>query len=193
MSYLALADGALLASFAFADTPRPDAAAAIVQLRKMGVEVMMLSGDRAEAANAIGRDVGIEKIVAGASPAQKVQNIEALRGGGRRIAMVGDGVNDAAALAAADIGIAMGSAADVTIEAADISLLRPALALVPQALLLARRTRNVLYQGLFWALVYNVIGIPLAAAGVLSPMVSGAAMAASSVSVLANALRLRRV
>ncbi len=193
MSYLASAGGVLRGSFAFADTPRPDAAAAIAKLRALGIEVMMLSGDRSEAANAIGQQLGIEKIVAGADPARKVQEIEALRGGGRIVAMVGDGVNDAASLAAADIGIAMGSAADVTIEAADISLLRPELALVPQALTLARRTRNVLYQGLFWALIYNIVGIPLAAAGVLSPMVSGAAMAASSVSVLANALRLRRV
>jgi Cu+-exporting ATPase len=192
MSYLATADGGLRGSFAFADTLRPDAAAAIAQLRAMGIEVMMLSGDRAEAANAIGHQLGITRIIAGAGPVRKVREIETLRGAGTS-AMVGDGVNDAAALAAADIGIAMGSAADVTIEAADISLLRPELALVPRALMLARRTRNVLYEGLFWALIYNVIGIPLAAAGVLSPMVSGAAMAASSVSVLANALRLRRV
>jgi Cu+-exporting ATPase len=164
MSYLATADGGLRGSFAFADTLRPDAAAAIAQLRAMGIEVMMLSGDRAEAANAIGHQLGITRIIAGAGPVRKVREIETLRGAGTS-AMVGDGVNDAAALAAADIGIAMGSAADVTIEAADISLLRPELALVPRALMLARRTRNVLYEGLFWALIYNVIGIPLAAAG----------------------------
>jgi Cu+-exporting ATPase len=193
ISYLALADGSLLASLAFADTLRPDAVAAVKALRATGVEVMMLSGDRQAAASAIGRQLGITRIIAHADPAQKLQEIKALRAGGNIVAMVGDGVNDAAALAAADIGIAMGEAADVAIEAADISLLRPELLMVPQALKLSRRTRNVLYQGLFWALIYNVIGIPLAACGLLSPMVSGAAMAASSVSVLANALRLRKV
>jgi Cu+-exporting ATPase len=192
LSYLATADGTLLARFAFADTARPDAAAAIARLREMGCAVAMLSGDRQDAAEAIGRELGITDIIAEASPDRKLAVIQERRAAGARVAMVGDGVNDGAALAAADIGIAIGGGADVAIEAADISLLRPELGLVADALVLSRRTRNVLYQGLFWAVIYNLVGIPLAAAGVLSPMIAGAAMAASSVSVLANALRLRR-
>jgi Cu+-exporting ATPase len=192
LSYLATAGGKLLARFAFADTARPDAAAAIARLRAMGCAVAMLSGDRKDAAEAIGRELGITDIIAEASPDRKLAVIQERRAAGARVAMVGDGVNDGAALAAADIGIAIGGGADVAIEAADISLLRPELGLVPDALALSRRTRNVLYQGLFWAVIYNLVGIPLAAAGVLSPMIAGAAMAASSVSVLANALRLRR-
>ncbi len=192
LSYLATAGGTLLARFAFADTARPDAAAAIARLREMGCAVAMLSGDRRDAAEAIGRELGITDIIAEASPDRKLAVIQERRAAGARVAMVGDGVNDGAALAAADIGIAIGGGADVAIEAADISLLRPELGLVADALALSRRTRNVLYQGLFWAVIYNLVGIPLAAAGVLSPMIAGAAMAASSVSVLANALRLRR-
>jgi Cu+-exporting ATPase len=192
LSYLATAGGKLLARFAFADTARPDAAAAIARLRGMGCAVAMLSGDRKDAAEAIGRELGITDIIAEATPDRKLAVIQERRAAGARVAMVGDGVNDGAALAAADIGIAIGGGADVAIEAADISLLRPELMLVGDALALSRRTRNVLYQGLFWAGIYNLAGIPLAAAGVLSPMIAGAAMAASSVSVLAKALRLRR-
>jgi Cu+-exporting ATPase len=191
LSYLARANGEVLAAFSFADTPRPDAKAAIARLRAMGSRVMLLSGDRAEAAEAIGAELGIEKIVAEAAPAQKLDEIALLKKNGAVVAMVGDGVNDAPALAAADIGIAIGGGADVAIETADISLLRPEPMLVADALALSRRIHSTLRQGLFWAVIYNVIGIPLAAFGLLSPMVAGAAMAASSVCVLANALRLR--
>jgi Cu+-exporting ATPase len=191
LSYLAHANGEVLAAFSFADTPRPDAKAAIARLRAMGSRVMLLSGDRAEAAEAIGAELGIEKIVAEAAPAQKLDEIALLKKNGAVVAMVGDGVNDAPALAAADIGIAIGGGADVAIETADISLLRPEPMLVADALALSRRIHSTLRQGLFWAVIYNVIGIPLAAFGLLSPMVAGAAMAASSVCVLANALRLR--
>jgi Cu+-exporting ATPase len=190
LSYLARADGAVLAAFSFADTARPGAAAAIARLRMMGCGVMMLSGDRAEAAEAIGAELGIEKVIAGASPEQKLAEIGVLRGQ-RIVAMVGDGVNDAPALAAADVGIAMGGGADVAIETADISLLRAEPMLVADALALSRFIWRVLLQGLFWAVIYNFTGIPLAAFGLLSPIVAGGAMAASSVCVLGNALRLR--
>jgi Cu+-exporting ATPase len=191
-AYLALADGTLLAGFSFADRVREDAKAAISRLREMGCAVMMLSGDRAEAAGAVGRALGIDEMLADVTPEQKRDAVQAKRAGGQVVAMVGDGVNDAAAMAAADIGIAIGNAADVAIETADISLLRPVTRLVPDAIALCRRSEAVLKQGLFWAMVYNMIGIPLAALGVLNPMVAALAMAASSVSVLANALRLRR-
>jgi len=153
--------------------------------------VMMLSGDREEAARTVAEQLGITEVLAGVSPEQKLAAIQARRKAGFVVAMVGDGMNDAASLAAADIGIAMGNAADLAVETADFSLLRPQLALVADALELSRRCWSVLKQGLFWAMIYNVVGIGLAAFGVLSPVIAGAAMAASSVSVLANALRLR--
>jgi Cu+-exporting ATPase len=131
------------------------------------------------------------EIIAPADPAMKLKVIQDLRAAGHRPAMVGDGINDAAALAAASLGMAMGAGADVAIEAADVSLLRPDLALVPTALTLARKSWAVLVQGLFWALIYNALGIPAAAIGLLSPALAGGAMAASSLCVLGNALRLR--
>jgi Cu+-exporting ATPase len=191
ISYLATADGAVLAGFAFADTIRPGAKAAIARLLARNIGVMMLSGDRAEAAQAVGSELGITEIVAGASPAEKLAVIGAKRAKNLTVAMVGDGVNDAAALAAADLGIAIGTGADLAIETADFSLLRPEPGMVADALDLSRRIWRTLRQGLFWAVIYNVIGIPLAALGYLSPMAAGAAMAASSVCVLGNALRLR--
>jgi Cu+-exporting ATPase len=190
-SYLALEDGKLLAGFEFADRVREDAKDSVARLRQMGCAVAMLSGDRLAAAEAIGRELGIAEISAEMAPERKLAFIQARRAAGQVVAMVGDGVNDAAALAEADIGIAIGNAADVAIEAADIALLRPVTRLVPDALALCRRSQAVLRQGLFWAMVYNLVGIPLAAFGVLSPTMAAMAMAASSVSVLANALRLR--
>jgi Cu+-exporting ATPase len=190
-SYLARADGRVLAAFAFADTLRPGAATAIARLRAMGCAVMLLSGDRAAAAAAVAAELGVADVVSGASPEDKIAAIAAARRS-HRVAMVGDGVNDAPALAAADVGIAIGSGAEVAIETADISLLRADLALVGDALDLSRKIWATLRQGLFWAMIYNLVGIPLAAFGLLSPMVAGAAMAASSVCVLGNALRLRR-
>jgi Cu+-exporting ATPase len=192
ISYLATPDGQVIAAFAFADTPRDGAREAVRRLQDQGIGTMLLSGDRAEAADAIGASLGITQVVSNASPEQKLAAIEAKRRAGQIVAMVGDGVNDAAALAAADIGIAIGAAADVAIETADFTLLRPAPGLVADLLDLSRRTRRILREGLFWAVIYNVIGIPLAALGFLSPMLAGAAMAASSVCVLTNALRLRR-
>jgi Cu+-exporting ATPase len=192
LSYLATTEGQVIAGFAFADAARPGAREAVRRLQDRGVGIMLLSGDRAEAADSIGAELGITEIVSRATPDQKLTAIEAKRSQGHIVAMVGDGVNDAAALAAADVGIAIGTGADLAIETADISLLRPALGLVADVLDLSRRTRRVLREGLFWAVIYNVVGIPLAALGFLSPMVAGAAMAASSVCVLTNALRLRR-
>ncbi|WP_298263723.1 cation-translocating P-type ATPase [Acidocella sp.] len=187
-SWLAEAGGAALAGFAFSDTLRPDAREAVARLRARGLHVLLLTGDRREAAEALG--LGAE-IIAGASPARKLEVIRELRAAGRRVAMLGDGINDAAALAAATVGLAMGSGADTAIEAADIALLRPEPMLAVAALDLARKTWAILVQGLFWAMIYNLIGIPLAAFGLLNPMLAGAAMAASSLCVLGNALRLR--
>jgi Cu+-exporting ATPase len=191
LSYLARADGDVLAAFAFTDTLRDGAKETVTRLRAMGCDVQMLSGDRAAPARAIGAALGITKITAQATPEQKLNAIRAARASGAVVAMVGDGVNDAAALAEADIGIAIGTGADVAIEAADFSILRPEPALIAESLRLSRKIWAVLRQGLFWAVIYNVIGIPLAAFGFLSPMAAGAAMAASSVCVLGNALRLR--
>jgi len=192
ISYLATADGAVLAGFAFGDAIRPGAQQAIAALQAKKIAVMLLSGDRAESAEAVGRELGITEIVSRATPAQKLAVIGEKRAAGHVVAMIGDGVNDAAALAAADLGMAIGGGADVAFETADFALLRPEPRLVGDALALSAKIWWVLREGLFWAIIYNVVGIPLAAFGYLSPMVAGGAMAASSVCVLANALRLRR-
>jgi Cu+-exporting ATPase len=192
ISYLATADGAVLAGFAFGDAIRPGASEAIAALKARKIGVMLLSGDRAESAEAVGRELDITEIVSRATPERKLAVIGEKRAAGRVVAMVGDGVNDAAALAAADLGMAIGGGADVAFETADFGLLRPEPGLVGDALALSGKIWWVLREGLFWAVVYNVVGIPLAALGYLSPMVAGGAMAASSVCVLGNALRLRR-
>lgn len=203
--------GRVLGLIAFADAPRPEAARAVAALRHRGIRTVMLTGDNRGAAEAVARRVGLDEAVSGVSPEDKAEAVARLRahgpegglGGGpengpRRgpgaglVAMVGDGVNDAPALAAADLGIAMGSGTDVAMQAAGVTLMRPDLGLVPAALDVSRRTRAKIRQGLFWAFAYNALGIPLAAAGLLSPVVAGAAMALSSVSVVANALLLRR-
>lgn len=186
-SYLAEEGGAPLAGFAFTDSLRPGAAEAVARLQKQGLRVLLLTGDRRAAAEALG--LGAD-IIAGATPEKKLEVIRDLRTAGHRVAMLGDGINDAAALAAADIGMAMGAGADVAIEAADISLLRPDPLLAVAALQLARKSWAVLWQGLFWAMFYNVVAIPAAAFGLLNPALAGAAMAVSSLCVLGNALRL---
>jgi len=182
-----------------ADTLRDNAASVVGELEAMGLGVVMLSGDRQATANAIGQAAGISSVVAEVLPAGKVDAVKALQRDGRRVAMIGDGINDAPALAQADVGIALASGTDIAAHAADVTLMRSDLAGVPDAIRLARATMRTMKQNLFWALVYNVVGIPIAAGvlypafGILlSPIIASAAMAFSSVSVVSNSLRLRR-
>jgi P-type Cu+ transporter len=182
----------LLAAFGFSDVPRPGAANAIRALHGLGVRTVMLTGDAEPAARAVAEPLRIDTVRAGILPQTKAAEIAALRQDGTVVAMVGDGINDAPALAAADIGIAMATGTDVAMQTAGITLMRDDLSLVADSLDLSRRTVRKIWQGLFWAFGYNILGIPLAAAGVLSPMIAGAAMALSSVSVVCNALLLRR-
>jgi Cu+-exporting ATPase len=182
---------ALLGAMAFGDAPRPEAAEAVAQLKARGIRTVMLTGDNRAAAEAVGRRLGIDDVRAEVLPADKADALSDL-GKRYRTAMVGDGVNDAPALAAADLGIAMGSGTDVAMHAAGVTLMRPDPRLVGAAIDISRRTYAKIRQNLFWAFVYNVVGIPLAALGVLTPVIAGAAMALSSVSVVANALLLKR-
>jgi Cu+-exporting ATPase len=190
-----LPDGlALRALLAFADEPKPGAAAALAALRAQGLRLVLISGDHRAAALAMGRRLGLrdEEIQAEVLPGEKAARVAALRAAGRVVAMVGDGVNDAPALAAADVGIAMGTGTDVAMHAAGITLMRGDVGLVAAALEISHRSVRKIRQNLFWAFAYNVAGIPLAALGYLSPVLAAAAMALSSVSVLANALLLKR-
>jgi Cu+-exporting ATPase len=185
------------ALLAFADEPKPEAAEAVRELRARGLRVVMISGDNRRAAEAMAARLGVaaEDVRADVLPGDKAAQVSALRNDGHVVAMVGDGANDAPALAAADVGMAMapsGGGTDVAMEAAGITLMRGDLMLVAEALDLSARTVVKIRQNLFWAFAYNVAGIPLAAFGLLSPVVAGAAMALSSVSVMANALLLRR-
>jgi Cu+-exporting ATPase len=161
-------------------------------LRALGIETVLLTGDAEGPARKVAAEVGIEKVRWGVLPADKLAEVERLKSMGEVVAMVGDGINDAPALAAADLGIAMASGTDVAMASAGITLMRGDPALVAEVLGLARATVAKIRQNLFWAFVYNVVGIPLAALGWLSPIVAGAAMAFSSVSVVANSLLLRR-
>jgi len=176
---------------AFPDEPRDGAAEAIARLHALGIRTVMISGDNAGAARAVASGLGIDEVHAPVRPEQKVEVVRALKATGT-VAMVGDGINDAPALAAADVGIAMGSGTDVAMHAAAITLMRTDLALVADAFAISRRTTRKIHQNLAWAFGYNLIGIPLAAFGLLNPVIAGAAMAFSSVSVLANTLLLRR-
>jgi Cu+-exporting ATPase len=182
----------VLALLAFEDSEKPGAAVAVAGLKALGVRAAMISGDSRAAAGAVAARLGLDDVAAEVLPAGKAERIAAWQQARERVAMVGDGVNDAPALAAADLGIAMGTGTDVAIHAAGITLLRGDPALVPAALDVTRRTLAKIRQNLGWAFGYNVIGVPLAAFGYLSPLVAGAAMALSSVSVLANALLLAR-
>jgi len=184
--------GELLGLVAIADPLRPESAPAVAQLKRMGIRTLLLSGDAVRAVAEIGRQVGIDEAQGGVKPADKSRQVEALRDDGYRVGMIGDGINDAPALAAADVGIAMGSGTDVAMETAGVTLMRSDPGLVPGAISISRATWNKIRQNLFWAFIYNVIGIPFAAAGYLSPTIAGAAMAFSSVSVVTNSLLLKR-
>ena len=184
-------DGSVRAVLEVGDTLRPDAAVAVARLRTLGLTLVLLTGDNAAAARVIAAELGIDEVVAGVLPTEKVDAVRALQGGGRVVAMVGDGVNDAAALAQADLGIAMGSGSDAAMHAADITLVRSDPSAVVDAVRLSRRTVRVIRGNLFWAFAYNVAALPVAALGLLNPMVAGGAMAFSSVFVVLNSLRLR--
>jgi Cu+-exporting ATPase len=186
------ADKALIGIIAVADTLKPEAKEAVAALTREGVEVVMLSGDNQRTANAIGRELGIERIIAEVLPGDKAKVIKDLQGQGKVVAMVGDGVNDAPALATADIGIAIGSGSDVAKETGSIILIKDDVREVVLSIRLSRLTLRKIKQNLFWAFIYNTIGIPVAAFGLLNPMIAAAAMALSSLSVIANSAMLKR-
>jgi len=185
-------DGELVARLEVADTIRPTSPRAVEELRGLGLEPVLLTGDDETAARAVASAVGIERVVAGVLPAGKADEVRRLQGRGETVAMVGDGVNDAPALAQADLGIAIGTGTDVALEASDLTLLSPDLLAAVDAIRLSRRTLATIRGNLFWAFAYNVAAIPLAVAGVLNPMIAAGAMAFSSLFVVSNSLRLRR-
>jgi len=191
--------GVLAGAIAVADVVKPTSRDAVQQLQAMGIEITLLTGDTQRVGDAIARETGVTRVVSGVLPDGKVAEIKRLQEAGRIVAMVGDGVNDSAAIAQADVGIAMGTGTDIAAQAADVVLMRGDLRSVAQVIRLSRQTMRTMRENLFWAFVYNVIGIPIAAGvlypfvgWLLSPVVASAAMAFSSVSVVGNSLRLRR-
>ncbi|PWC07448.1 heavy metal translocating P-type ATPase [Mycetocola zhujimingii] len=184
-------DGEVRGVLEVADTVKPEAHAAVERLRRLGLDVVLLTGDNERAARVVAGEVGIDRVIAGVLPEQKVDEVRRIQGDGHSVAMVGDGVNDAAALATADLGIAMGSGTDAAISASDITLVRSDLGSVADAVELSRKTLAIIRGNLFWAFAYNVAALPLAAFGLLNPIIAGAAMAFSSVFVVLNSLRLR--
>ena len=184
-------DKTVLGIIALMDTPKPDALHAITQLKRIGIDVTMITGDNQVTANAIADQAGISSVQANVLPAEKAAEVSRLRAAGKVVLMVGDGINDAPALAAADVGMAMSAGSDIAMESADVVLMRQDLSGVVQSLEVSRKTFRIIKQNLFWAFLYNIAAIPLAMTGVLSPIVAAAAMAMSSVTVVLNSLRLR--
>jgi Cu+-exporting ATPase len=198
LMYIAV-DGVLTALMAAADAPKATSRHAVAQLKSLGLDVYMLTGDNASTAHAVAKSVGIDHILSDVLPDGKAQEVQKLQAQGKRVAMVGDGINDAPALVQAYVGMAIGTGTDVAVESADIVLMRGDLTAVSAAIALSRATIRNIRQNLFWAFAYNVVGIPFAAGlfyafggPLLTPMFAGAAMALSSVSVVTNALRLKR-
>ena len=188
-----------LGIIAVADTVKPTSMFAIEQLKKLGIKVIMLTGDNKRTAKAIAKQVGIDYVISEVLPQDKAQHVKTYQAEGQKVAMVGDGINDAPALAQADIGIAIGSGTDIAIESADIILMKDDLQSVPTAIELSKKTIRNIKENLFWAFAYNILGIPVAmgvlyifGGPLLSPIIAGAAMSFSSVSVLLNALRLKK-
>jgi Cu+-exporting ATPase len=191
-------EGQLLAAFAVSDPPRPEAKEAVAALKALGLRPMLLTGDHEAPARRVAEALGIPEVQAGLRPEGKVEAIRRLQESGRKVLFVGDGINDAAALAQADVGLAMGSGTDIALEAGDVVLLKPDLRGVPEAILLARRTLRTIHLNFFWAYAYNALLIPVAAGALypftgllLNPMLAALAMSLSSLFVVGNSLRLR--